>query len=108
MLPSPTYLQLGMLWAAIYTLVARLISTAFVGIVASSQPLHGFDALHFSLITLTTTRYREIAPVAGPARMLAMLEASHRAYVHGGAGPPGWYRFIPRPSRANASLTAEV
>jgi hypothetical protein len=37
--------------------------------------LHGFDALYFSLITLTTVGYGYIAPVSGPARMLAMMEA---------------------------------
>lgn len=62
-------------WGSIYVLVARMSPGAFSGVAASSQPLHGFDALYFSLITLTTAGYGDIAPVSGPARMLAMLEA---------------------------------
>jgi len=70
-----TYLLLGLLWASAYTLVARLIPGSFSGVAAGGPPLHGFDALYFSLITLTTVGYGYIAPLSGPARMLAMLEA---------------------------------
>lgn len=70
-----TYLLLGLLWGSAYMLVARMSPGAFSGVAASSQPLHGFDALYFSLTTLTTAGYGDIAPVSGPARMLAMLEA---------------------------------
>jgi hypothetical protein len=70
-----TYLLLGLLWASAYTLVARLVPGSFSGVAAGSQPLHGFDALYFSLITLTTVGYGYIAPLSGPARMLAMIEA---------------------------------
>jgi hypothetical protein len=70
-----TYLLLGLLWAAAYTLVARLVPGSFAGVAAGGPPLHGFDALYFSLITLTTVGYGYIAPLSGPARMLAMLEA---------------------------------
>ena len=70
-----TYLLLGLLWASAYALVARLIPGSFSGVAAGSQPLHGFDALYFSLTTLTTAGFGDIASVSGPARMLAMLEA---------------------------------
>jgi len=70
-----TYLLLGLLWAAAYTLVARLVPGSFAGVAAGGPPLHGFDALYFSLITLTTVGYGYIAPVSDPARMLAMMEA---------------------------------
>ena len=70
-----TYLLLGLLWASAYTLVARLVPGSFAGVAAGGPPLHGFDASYFSLITLTTVGYGDIAPVSGPARMLAMMEA---------------------------------
>jgi len=70
-----TYLLLGLLWASAFVLVARMSPGAFSGIAAGSQPLHGFDSLYFSLTTLTTAGYGDIAPVSGLARMLAMLEA---------------------------------
>lgn len=70
-----TYLLLGLLWASAYTLVARINPDTFSGVAASSRPLHGFDALYFSLTTLTTAGFGDIAPLSGPARMLAMMEA---------------------------------
>ena len=69
-----TYLLLALLWAAAYALVAQLISGSFSG-VTEGQPMRGFKALYFSLITLTTIGYGDITPVSAPARMLAMLEA---------------------------------
>jgi len=69
------YLLLGLIWAGCYAFVARLNPAAFSGVPPSNQPLHGFDALYFSLITLTTVGYGDIAPATGTARMLAMLEA---------------------------------
>ncbi|MEI7939121.1 MAG: potassium channel family protein [Verrucomicrobiota bacterium] len=70
-----TYLLLGLLWATAYALVAQMVPGSFTGVAAGRPPLHGFDALYFSLITLTTVGYGYIAPVSGPARMLAMMEA---------------------------------
>jgi len=70
-----TYLLLGLLWGSAYILLARMMPGSFSGLPASAQPLHGFEAMYFSLITLTTVGYGDIVPVSGPARMLAMLEA---------------------------------
>jgi len=69
------YLLLAMLWAAGYTLAARLEPSAFSGVAPLNQPLHGFNALYFSVITITTIGYGDITPTSGPVRMLAMLEA---------------------------------
>lgn len=69
------YLLLGILWAATYALVARLIPGAFANVSASAGRLQGFEALYFSFITLTTVGYGDISPVAPIARMLAMMEA---------------------------------
>ena len=38
--------------------------------------MHGFDALSFSLSTLTTMGYGDLAPVSGQARMLAVMEVT--------------------------------
>jgi len=70
-----TYLLMGLLWSAAYAFVARLDHGAFGGLPADSQPLHGFAALYFSLITLSTVGFGDIVPLSGAARMLAMLEA---------------------------------
>jgi uncharacterized membrane protein len=69
------YLLFGLLWAAAYALVARLDPAAFAGIPSGREPLHGFDALYFSVTTLTTLGSGDIVPSSGPARMLAMLQS---------------------------------
>jgi voltage-gated potassium channel len=68
------YLLLAVLWASAYALVSRLVPGAFSGVPAGSL-LQGVDVLYFSVITLTTVGYGDIAPVSGVARMLAMMEA---------------------------------
>ncbi len=68
-----TYIMLGLLWASAYMLVARLSPGAFSGL-SAGQSFQGFNALYFSLITLTTIGYGDIVPVSSAARMLAMME----------------------------------
>lgn len=69
------YVLLGMLWATLYALTARLVPGAFTGVSAAAGRLQGFEALYFSFITLTTVGYGDVAPAVPPARMLAMMEA---------------------------------
>ena len=69
-----TYLMLALLWATAYTLLGHTSPGAFNGLPAGTV-LAGYDALYFSLITITTIGYGDITPASGPARMLATLEA---------------------------------
>jgi hypothetical protein len=71
------YLLLGLLWAFGYLLVARLVPHAFAfnGSPLADPQLHGFDAVYFSFITLSTVGFGDFTPVAGAARMLAAAEA---------------------------------
>jgi hypothetical protein len=70
------YLLLGLLWASAYAVTARLIPNSFTDVAATRDRLQGFEAIYFSLTTLTTAGFGDIAPVSGPARMLAMMEAA--------------------------------
>jgi voltage-gated potassium channel len=70
-----THLMLALFWASAYAVVAQLDPDAFQGVRPDRKPLRGFEALYFSVITLATVGYGDIAPVSGPARMLAMMEA---------------------------------
>ena len=72
-----TYLMLGLLWAFAYILVHRMSPNSFTFTVGSSdgQTMSGFNALYFSLITMSTVGYGDIVPVSPVARMLAMTQA---------------------------------
>ena len=72
------YLMVGLLWAGAYIFTAQLVAGSFVFSVgpAASDSMKGFTALYYSFITLTTVGYGDIVPVSGPARMLAMTEAT--------------------------------
>ena len=70
------YLMLGLLWIPIYELTAQLTPGAF----AFNTELHegtmkGFNAFYFSLVTLSTVGYGDVAPVSRVARMFAIMEA---------------------------------
>ena len=71
------FLMLALLWAPAYAAVARLNPHAFTLPSAPDAPatLDGFSAFYFSVITLCTVGYGDIAPVSRVARMLAMTEA---------------------------------
>jgi len=70
-----TYLMLAVWWSTAYSLVGLLVPNSFGGLPAHVHRLYGFDALYFSVTTLTTVGYGEILPLSMPARMLAMMEA---------------------------------
>jgi voltage-gated potassium channel len=71
------FLMLALLWVPAYAAVARLNPHAFTLPTGPDAPatLNGFSALYFSVITLCTVGYGDIAPLSPVARMLAMTEA---------------------------------
>jgi hypothetical protein len=73
-----TYLMIAIFWAFAYTVVARLVPNSFE-ITVKADPYRSmarFEALDFSLGTLTTGNYGDIIPVSNAARMLAKMEAT--------------------------------
>lgn len=71
------YLMIALLWAVIYTLVARISPGSFQFSFGSEaqKEMRGFVALYFSLTTLSTVGFGDVVPVSNVARMLAMAEA---------------------------------
>jgi hypothetical protein len=71
-----SYLMLGITWAFAYVLVDQLVGRAFSVPIVGDDGHPQFDTvLYFSLVTLLTVGYGDIAPVHGWARSLATLEA---------------------------------
>ncbi len=68
------YLNLALLFEALYRLVADLTPDAFIGLRATSERATG-DLIYFSIVTLTTVGYGDIVPVHPIARSLATMEA---------------------------------
>jgi hypothetical protein len=73
-----TYLMMAILWTFGYMLVARLVphSFEFTPPADPHRSMARFEALYFSLCTLTTAAYGDIIPVSNAARMLAMMEST--------------------------------
>ena len=78
---ASAYLVFGVAWAALFSLVYDLDPDAFLIegpdgerslSLSSRQSVH---VLYFSVVTLTTLGYGDVAPLSAPARVLAMLEA---------------------------------
>ena len=70
------YLNLGMIFAAAFSLIWDLSPAAFGNLAApSGGPDELATMLYFSLTTLTTTGYGDIVPVNPFARSIANLEA---------------------------------
>lgn len=68
------YLNLGLSFAATYSLINEISPEAFVGL-TPDYPGHMGDMIHFSLTTLTTLGYGDILPRSPAARSIADLEA---------------------------------
>lgn len=71
------YLLLGLIWSVAYAFIEVLAPGSFyVGPDHNPDGLSSWsDFLYFSYVTLTTLGYGDIAPVAAPARSLAILQA---------------------------------
>jgi hypothetical protein len=69
------YLNLAMIFASAYRLIAELNPAAFNNAIAPDRSAELGTMLYFSLVTLTTTGYGDVTPVDPFARGLANLEA---------------------------------
>jgi len=69
------YLMLGVLWAAIYTVIELAAPGSFDGLSASVG--RGWDGswLYFSFVTMTTLGYGDLLPVSAVARVAAYMQA---------------------------------
>lgn len=65
------YFLLGILWAFVYSMLARLEPGSFRGMQESGAA----DFFYFSFVTLTTLGYGDISPVTDTAQTVAVLEA---------------------------------
>ncbi len=71
------YLMIGVFWAFGYVLVDALVPNAFAfpeGRVGTMGLKQQFTPFYFSMVTLCTVGYGDIAPAAPVARMVAVLE----------------------------------
>lgn len=71
-----TYLMLGLLWAFAYILVAGIEPSAFALTSGPSEHrvMAGFEAMFYSLSTLSGGAVADISPASDIARMLTMME----------------------------------
>lgn len=78
-----SYLVLGIIFALIYAIIAANFSDAFQYTVSNRpalaklfpHPQFFSEALYFSFVTLSTLGYGDWAPMFGPIKMIASLEA---------------------------------
>jgi hypothetical protein len=69
------YLTVAIIFAAFYTFIGTLQPKAFLGLTVEDSPKLATQLIYFSLATLTTTGYGDIAPLHPVARSLCNLEA---------------------------------
>jgi len=68
------YILIGLMWAFLYHMTEIIHPHSFT--FATELALdHKKSLFYFSFVTLTTLGYGDIAPISGPAKSLAMLEA---------------------------------
>jgi hypothetical protein len=72
------YLLFAIVWAFIYTLLARWQPGAFdlTNANDAKNAMTGFTALYFSVQILTTITFGDILPVSNVARMLALVQST--------------------------------
>jgi hypothetical protein len=70
------HMNFAMLFAALYRLIAETMPDAFSGMPAGFNPRQSLgELMYFSICTLTTVGYGDIAPFNPLARSLSNLEA---------------------------------
>jgi len=67
------YVMIGVAWGLVYLLAERVTPGSFSA--GGVEPLDASDLVYFSLVTLSTLGYGDIAPAAQGVRSLATLEA---------------------------------
>jgi hypothetical protein len=69
------YLTVAVVFASLYTFVGTLVPKAFSGMIVEDNPALASRLIYFSLATMTTTGYGDVAPVDPITRSLCNLEA---------------------------------
>jgi len=69
------YLTVALIFVAIYTFIGTLDPKAFANMTVQDSPALATQLIYFSIATLTTTGYGDIAPLHPMARAMCNLEA---------------------------------
>jgi hypothetical protein len=69
------YLTVALIFAAMFTFLGTFDPKAFIGLPVEDSPKLATQLIYFSLTTLTTTGYGDVAPLHPLARSLCNLEA---------------------------------
>jgi Ion channel len=69
------YLTIALIFAAMFTFLGTFDPKAFIGLPVQDSPKLAAQLIYFSLTTLTTTGYGDVAPLHPLARSLCNLEA---------------------------------
>jgi len=68
------YLLFGIIWTGLYTMV-EIVNPGSFSLSGHTTETMRFDLWYFSMVTLTTLGYGDIAPLAPVAKSLAVVEA---------------------------------